>query len=112
MLCPLPILPEQALGNRWFVTNGTTFIDQPGMQLKLEAQGLAELAVISNNALSVRIFGAMGTNSNAVNGIFDPTKERSGGLAIYRKRSDPEMWLEYNPDRGQWYECDFEFDFD
>ena len=45
----------------------------------------------------------MGDNASRVNGIYEFTEEVSGGMPVYRKMDDPDMWLMYNPTRKEWW---------
>ena len=45
----------------------------------------------------------MGDNASRVNGIYEFTEEVSGGMPVYRKMDDPDMWLMYNPTWKKWY---------
>ena len=50
----------------------------------------------------VRIDGATGPNSVAINGIYEATTELSGDLPVYAKVGCRDFCLEYRADRKQW----------
>lgn len=54
-------------------------------------------------ATPVRITGATGPSGPSINGIYEPTDECCGGWPVYRKKDDPEKWLEYNVASGEWF---------
>jgi hypothetical protein len=54
-------------------------------------------------ATPVRISGATGPSGPSINGIYEPTDECCGGWPVYRKKDDPEKWLEYNVASGEWF---------
>jgi hypothetical protein len=54
-------------------------------------------------ATPVRITGATGPSGPSINGIYEPTDEICGGWPVYRKKDDPEKWLEYIVASNEWY---------
>ena len=57
-------------------------------QLKLEDRRVAE-------AVPVEIRGATGLRASTINGIYEPCIATCDGWPVYRKQSDPDIWLEY-----------------
>lgn len=54
---------------------------------------------------SICIEGATLDRARLVNGIFEPTLEKCNGMTVYRKKSDPGLWLEivsFKPDDWRW----------
>ena len=43
----------------------------------------------------IQISGFASTSRSSANGIYDPTDEVHAGVTVYRKRGDPDQWLEY-----------------
>lgn len=61
-------------------------------------------AVISDRkAVPVDIRGARGPNAVTINGIYEPTEEICNDWPVYRKRGDPNKWLEYFDTSSKWY---------
>ena len=50
----------------------------------------------------VRITGATGTNSDLINGWYEPSEEMSGGMCVYVKVGDNDTCLEYNDKLKKW----------
>jgi hypothetical protein len=71
-------------------------------QAELEAHK-AEAARQVIGTKSVRLAGATGNDAEYVNGVYEPTSElSSGGVTVYRKVGNAEMWLEYCASAGWW----------
>ena len=51
---------------------------------------------------SVRIVGAMGPQIALVNGVYEATSEFAGGMPVYAKVGDPNVYLEYKADDNIW----------
>ena len=66
-------LPENIPQGCWSVTDGNNFNPQPGLIVRVEEHLQQELASMANQAQPVRISGAVGVNSAAVNGVYDHT---------------------------------------
>ena len=45
---------------------------------------------------SVAIDNATGCHAKDVNGVYEPTLELCGGLPVYQKKGNGDMWLEYH----------------
>lgn len=43
----------------------------------------------------VRVAGAVGSLAAFVNGVYEPTAEYAGGVAVYKKTDDDNTWLEF-----------------
>ena len=50
----------------------------------------------------MRISGINNCAQSGVNGVFEPTAERCGGLPVYKKRGSDDRWLEYYAGLDQW----------
>lgn len=56
--------------------------------------------------VAIDIRGAKGLNAETINGIYDPTDEGLGApnsWPVYRKRGDPNKWLEFYSQTNKWY---------
>jgi len=51
----------------------------------------------------IDIRGAKGLNAETINGIYEPTDEICSGWPVYRKRGDPNKWLEFFAATNKWY---------
>jgi hypothetical protein len=51
----------------------------------------------------IDIRGAKGLNAETINGIYEPTEEICSGWPVYRKRGDPNKWLEFFAATNKWY---------
>jgi hypothetical protein len=75
-------------------------------QAELEAHKAAIAAEAARQVVGtkhVRLAGATGGAAMAVNGVYEPTSEvSSGGVTVYRKVGDADLWLEYLAGAGQW----------
>ena len=54
-------------------------------------------------AVPVDIRGARGPNAVTINGIYEPTEEECNNWPVYRKRGDPNKWLEFFDTSSKWY---------
>lgn len=54
-------------------------------------------------AIPVDIRGATGPSASSINGIYEVTNEINGGWPVYRKRGDPDKWLEFIVATSEWY---------
>ena len=50
----------------------------------------------------MRISGITNCSTSGLNGVYEPTAERCGGLPVYKKRGSDDHWLEYSAGRDQW----------
>jgi len=57
----------------------------------------------SSGATAVDIRGARGPNAVTINGIYDPTDEVCNDWPVYKKRGDPNKWLEFFDTSSKWY---------
>ena len=70
-------------------------LKQAASELQLiEMQKIEEELRRESIAGSVEIKGARGSRCNFVNGTFEPTDEISNGVPTYRKKGEPDTWLE------------------
>jgi hypothetical protein len=103
---PAKCLPEKCPEGQWQVYNGGKREAQPAVTIVgLSAAELArEAARLANATHSVRIAGVTGDRAAIVNGVYEPTPERSadGTVTVYRKVGDANRWLEYHAPREQW----------
>lgn len=44
-----------------------------------------------------------GPSASSINGIYEVTNEINGGWPVYRKRGDPDKWLEFIVATSEWY---------
>lgn len=51
----------------------------------------------------LEVSGGSGSTAAYVAGIYDPTTEIYGGWVRYRKRTDPDSWIEYLASHKQWH---------
>ena len=52
---------------------------------------------------SIDIRGARGTHALSINGIYEPTEEICNGWVVYRKKGDPNKWMEFFLSANNWY---------
>jgi hypothetical protein len=45
--------------------------------------------------VAIDIRGAKGPNAVTINGVYEPIEEVCNGWPVYRKRGDPNKWLEF-----------------
>ena len=50
----------------------------------------------------MEISGIANCIGDGLNGVYEPTAERCGGLPVYKKRGSDDHWLEYYAGRDQW----------
>ena len=50
----------------------------------------------------MRISGITNCKAGSVNGVYEPTAERCGGLPMYKKRGSNNLWLEYCAGSDEW----------
>lgn len=51
----------------------------------------------------LEVKGGSGSTADYVAGIYDPTNEICDGWVRYRKRTDPDSWMEYMASQQQWH---------
>ena len=49
-----------------------------------------------------KIQGTVGIHAGKVDGIYEATDEESGGMPVYRKQGDDDMWLMYHAPKKFW----------
>ena len=54
---------------------------------------------------SVIIQGATVDRAKYMNGVFEPTSEKCNGMTVYRKKGEPNVWLELVPTSNGWRWC-------
>ena len=64
---------------------------------------MALVAGEKGRAQSVDIRGARGPNAVTINGQYDPTDELCNDWPVYKKRGDPNKWLEFFDTSSKWY---------
>jgi len=57
----------------------------------------------AKTAAPVDIRGARGPNAVTINGVYEPTDEMCNDWPVYRKRGDPNKWLEFFETSSKWY---------
>lgn len=57
----------------------------------------------AKSAVPVDIRGARGPNAVTINGVYEPTDEMCNDWPVYRKRGDPNKWLEFFETSSKWY---------
>jgi hypothetical protein len=101
-----PATPEKCDGN-CEVWDGSKWTSQPSVNIVTAKQrhedDLKAGSIRRIRATPVRISGATGPSGPSINGIYEPTDECCGGWPVYRKKDDPEKWLEYNVASGEWF---------
>jgi hypothetical protein len=50
----------------------------------------------------VQISGITNCKAGGINGVYEPTAERCGGLPVYKKRGSNNLWLEYYAGSDEW----------
>ena len=110
-LCGVPAkcLPEDCPAGRWYVYDD--IVPQPAVAISVVTQEEAdaylaevkrEAARVVRGSQHVRIAGATGTNAGIINGLYKPTEELSGNVALYVKIDDGDMWLVYLDSSKNW----------
>ena len=71
---------------------------------EMKAKAGQELQQQRQRQLDVRvsIAGVTGPQETAVNGVYEPTSELSGGMPVYRKVGDGDRWLWFYAPKSQW----------
>mmetsp|Transcript_1800 Transcript_1800/g.1812 ORF Transcript_1800/g.1812 Transcript_1800/m.1812 type:complete len:693 (-) Transcript_1800:2-2080(-) len=59
--------------------------------------------IVIKEPKSLVVSGGSGSTASYVAGIYDPTQEVFGGWIRYRKRNDPDSWIEYMASQKQWH---------
>ena len=111
-IVPAKCLPEECPVGQWQVADDDATVTQASITVsivsKKELENLKALAVAEAarqvvGTKNIRLVGATGDNATAMNGVYEPTSEMSsGGVTVYRKVGDAEMWLEYYAGTGRW----------
>lgn len=100
------VTPEKCDGN-CEVWDGSKWTSQPTVNIVTAKQrhedDLKHGSLRRIRATPVRITGATGPSGPSINGIYEPTEECCGGWPVYRKKDDPEKWLEYNVASQEWF---------
>ena len=108
---PVGCSPEGCPRGRWHVFDGSEWVLQPAITISVvtldevdahRAQVEEEAARVVKGSHNVRITGATGTHAGRINGMYRPTQELSGNVAMYVKVDDGEWWLQYRAGTMKW----------
>jgi hypothetical protein len=86
---PLPLSARNGAAGVWEVSVGPAFKPMPTMH-------------IMPLPISVHVLCAQGPRAAQLNGTFDPVSDVCDGMVVYKKRGNPDMWLEFNMAKKSW----------
>ena len=99
-----PCAPEDCRGPWWVFTGHKGNDSSNGWELQptvslltVEERAVSDMKLFNQrkgSCVPVDIRGAGGPRSTGLNGVFIPTEEMHGGWPVYKKRDDPDWWLE------------------
>ena len=101
-------LPNECPKGQWYIGDVYTKLESISTvtitipSLKEIGVYLAESARVLKGSHNLSIIGAMGPHAGDINGMYKPTDELCGNVAVYAKIGNSDVWLEYRKHNKSW----------